>query len=122
MLQTLDAPAARYNELENYWAGTQPLAFLAPEARTALGNRLDRMVSNIPRVAVDSLAERLRVTGFIGADVWSEWLGNQMDQVSPVVHREALLLGRSYVIVWADGSGRPVIMPSRRIRFVTSRM
>lgn len=69
------------------------------------------MASNIPRLAVTALAERLRVTGFTGdaVDLWPDWIGNDLDQLSGVAHREALLLGDSYVIVWADGFGRPKV-------------
>ncbi|MFC9994674.1 phage portal protein [Nocardia sp. NPDC127526] len=101
-MQRLEAPAARYAELTAYYQGRQPLAFLSPEARTALGERFGRMASNIPRLAVNSLAERLRVTGFSGVDVWPDWLRNDLDQWAGVVHREALLYGNSYVTVWAD--------------------
>lgn len=109
LLQKLDEPVAKYAELERYYSGTQPLAFLSPESKAALGTRFGRMATNIPRVAVTSLTERLRVTGFTGADVWPDWLRNDLDQESVAAHREALLLGSSYVIVWADKFGRPKI-------------
>lgn len=107
MLQKLDEPAARYALLDRYYAGTQPLAYLAPEAKTALGDRFGRMASNIPRLAVTALAERLRLTGFSDAGLWTDWIRNDLDQTSAVAHREALLLGDSFVIVWADAAGRP---------------
>ena len=109
LLQRLNEPLARYAELDRYAEGKQPLAFLSPEAKIALGNRFGVMASNIPRLAVTALAERLRVTGFTGdaADVWPDWLRNDLDQTSGVAHREALLLGDSFVIVWADRFGRP---------------
>jgi hypothetical protein len=110
LLQRLDEPAARYAELDRYYTGTQALAFLSPEAKTALGNRFGRMASNIPRLAVTALAERLRITGFIGdPELWTDWLRNDLDQTSGVAHREALLLGDSFVIVWADRLGRPKV-------------
>ncbi len=109
LLQKIDEPAARYNDLDRYYAGVQPLAFLSPEARNALGDRFGRLATNLPRLAVTSLAERLRVTGFTGADVWPDWLRNDLDQESGIAHREALLLGASYVIVWADALGRPQV-------------
>lgn len=109
LLQKLDEPIARYSELEQYYTGTQPLAFLSPEAKEALGTRFGRMASNLPRLAVTSLSERLRVTGFTGADLWDDWLRNDMDQESATAHREALLLGSTYVIVWADRLGRPLV-------------
>lgn len=110
LLQRLDEPAGRYNELDLYYTGSQPLAFLSPEAKLALGSRFGRMASNIPRLAVTALAERLRITGFTGdAALWADWIRNDLDQTSGVAHREALLLGDSYVIVWADQFGRPKV-------------
>lgn len=109
LLQGLDEPAARYHQLDLYYRGEQPLAFLSPEAKTALGQRFGRMASNIPRLAVTALAERLRITGFSDAELWADWLRCDMDQQSHVAHREALLLGDSYVIVWADQFGQPKV-------------
>jgi len=111
LMQRLDEPAGRYNELNLYYRGEQPLAFLSPEAKTALGQRFGRMASNVPRLAVTALAERLRITGFSedAADLWPDWIRNDLDQLSGVAHREALLLGDSYVIVWADKLGRPKV-------------
>ena len=110
MMQRLSEPAARYAELDRYATGQQALAFLSPEARTALGNRFGVMASNIPRLAVTALAERLRITGFSGdAHVWADWIRCDLDQLSGVAHREALLLGDAYVIVWADRFGRPTV-------------
>ena len=111
LLQKLDEPIGTYSELDRYYAGRQALAYLAPEAKTALGNRFGRMASNIPRLAVTALSERLRITGFKTNDedslVWADWIRNNLDQHSGVVHREALTLGKSYVIVWVDEFGRP---------------
>lgn len=109
LMQKIEEPAARFADLDRYYTGTQPLAFLSPESRRALGDRFGRLATNLPRLAVTSLAERLRVTGFTGADVWPDWLRNDLDQDSGVAHREGLLFGASYVIVWADQFGRPKV-------------
>ncbi len=110
LLQRLDEPVALYTELDRYYSGNQPLAFLSPEAKSALGNRFGRMASNIPRLAVTAIAERLRITGFSGdADLWDDWIRNDLDQLSGLAHREALLLGDSYAMVWADQFGRPKV-------------
>ncbi|BAX92045.1 chromosome partitioning protein ParA [Mycobacterium shigaense] len=103
----LDRPQFRIAELERYFTGTQALAFLSPDQRTAL-DRFGRMASNIPRLAVTSLTERLRVSGFTGADVWRDWLANDLDQQSDIAHQEALTFGSSYVIVWGR-SGKPQV-------------
>ncbi|WP_418002161.1 phage portal protein [Mycobacterium sp. PDNC021] len=108
LLQTLDAPQAEFARLNRYYAGTQDLAFLAPESKKALGDRFSRMATNLPRLAVTSLAERLRVNGFDGpGDVWADWTANDLDQYSDLAHREALTLGSSYAVVWADAGGSP---------------
>lgn len=119
LLQRLDEPTARYTTLESYYAGRQPLAFLAPEAKAAIGSRFGVMASNVPRLAVTALAERLRVSGFRtggrpDAELWADWLRNDLDQMAPAAHREALLLGDSYVIVWADARGPRVTIESAR--------
>lgn len=108
LLQTLDGPQHRYTELDRYASGRQKLAYLSPEARIALP-ALNRIVSNVPGLAVTSLAERLRVTGFKGVDVWADWLANDLDQTSTVLHREALTFGDSYVICWARPDGSPLV-------------
>lgn len=108
LCQTLDLPQGRYAELERYASGRQALAYLSPEAKIALP-ALNRIVSNIPRLAVSSLAERLRIIGFKGTYVWPEWLANDLDQQSVVLHREALLFGDAYVICWARSDGSPLV-------------
>ena len=79
---------------------------------------------NVPRLLVNAVAERLRVTGFSGADakgLWAEWLANDLDQQAGVAHREALTLGAAYVIVWAntDGSPRVTVESPRQVAVVT---
>lgn len=122
LLQRLDEPLARYTHLDRYYDGKQPLAFLAPEAKIALGNRFTTMVSNIPRLAVTAIAERLRITGFLGdPELWTDWIRNDLDQLSGLAHREALLLGDSYVMVWADQLGRPkvTVESAKQVTIVT---
>ena len=90
-LQRLDEGKARHAELVAYYEGRQPLAFLSPEAREQLGSRLRAVSVNIPRLLVDTIAERLRVTGFSRPEVWPAWTANDMDTLAGVVHREALV-------------------------------
>ena len=63
-----------------------------------------------PRLVITSQAERLRITGWDGADaeaVWQAWQGNDLDLRSYQAHSEALLFGRSYAFVWANPDGSP---------------
>lgn len=114
LIQKIDADAGKFARLDTYYRGNSPMTYLSPEARQALGERFGTMGSNLCRLAVTSLAERLRVTGFTldGApaeDLWADWINNDLDQVASTAHREALILGSAFVIVWADGEGNPAI-------------
>ncbi len=107
LLQELDAPQGHFAELERYATGTQALAWVSPESRKALGNRLPRMASNIPRLAVCSLTERLRICGFSDPRAWELFTANDLDQIAAQAMYDALLFGTGYVLVWSQG-GRPV--------------
>ncbi|HIW29783.1 MAG TPA: phage portal protein [Candidatus Luteococcus avicola] len=110
-LQLIDNDAPRRARLNQYASGCQPLAFLAPEARVAIGNRFALVNSNVCRVAVNALVERLRITGFAGAEavqLWADWRRCDLDQSSPIAHREALILGEAFVLVWGVGN-TPVV-------------
>ncbi|OBK86629.1 hypothetical protein A5649_19485 [Mycolicibacter heraklionensis] len=76
LLAELDAPQHHYGTLRLYAEGRQPLAFLSPESRKALNNRLCRMSVNVPALAVSSLAERLRITGFDDPAAWAAFVAS----------------------------------------------
>lgn len=109
LLQKVDERAAVHSTLNAYASGTQALTYLAPEIRTQLSNRLSRVAVNVPRLLVDSLVERLRVVGFEGVDVWTDWRRNGLVELAPVAHREALVLGDAFAIVWARPDGSPLV-------------
>lgn len=109
LLRKLEDSQPAYRELNLYARGEQPLAYLAPEARVALGNRFGRIASNIPALAVRSIAERLRITGFQGVDVWSTWTQQDMEELAQLAIKESLTLGQSFLLVWVDDAGEPTI-------------
>ncbi len=107
MLQLLDGPQPRLHHLERYYRGTSPkLAYLSAEAKRNLA-KFEVLSANLCRVAVLALQERLRVSGFTGNNAaWPLWLQSDFDQLSATVHRDALLYGQTYVLVWLDKRGR----------------
>lgn len=109
LTKALDAPVGRYKMLDAYWYGRQPLAFIAPEQRKLLGERMGRLVANIPRLTVLSIADRLKVQSFDGVDISQEWEANDMPQHSGTLFKEALLLGAAYVLVSTNPDGSPRI-------------
>lgn len=111
MFAVLDERLASLSDNERYYSAQQPLAFMSQAAKDA--TKMSRMATNIPRLAVTALAERLRVTGLTGSpELWNDWLANDLDQESAIVHREALALGAAYVIVWGSGNTPTVSVES----------
>lgn len=106
LLAELDKPQGHYGVLRLYAEGRQPLAFLSTESRKALDNRLCRMSVNIPALAVSSLTERLRITGFSDPAAWDAFTANDLDQLAAQVHADALTYRQGFVLVWAK-NGRP---------------
>lgn len=113
----LDMTYPKLTRLDQYWRGEQPSAFLAPQSKEALGDRLGLLAVNYPRLVVTSLAERLQVTGFRldgpesqpDDEIWRVWRRNGMDDAAAQAHTDALAYGSSFVIVWAGSNGRPVV-------------
>ncbi len=113
----LDATGPKLARLDSYWCGEQPAAFLSQTSREALGDKFRLMSVNFPRLAVESLAERLRVTGFRidgpdsepDAGLWQVWRRNRMEDAAAQAHTDALVYGRSFVIVWAGANGQPLV-------------
>lgn len=106
----LDAADQRMHYFDRYYEGTQPLAFLAPEVEAQVGDRLSSLVINWPRAIVDSVQRRCTVEGFrlgsggaVDDDLWALWTGSDMPMWARMNHVDALVHGRSYVSVWADG-------------------
>ncbi|MFH9977936.1 phage portal protein [Streptomyces sp. NPDC017179] len=93
-------------DLNRYYEGQQPLAYLHPELLEELGEQLRQVVINWPRLVVDALEERLDVEGFRYADdeqaaedLWAIWQANGMDEQSQMGHVDALTMRRSFLVV-----------------------
>lgn len=111
----------RLNKLDSYWKGEQAAAFLSPKSSAAIGDRLRSLCVNYPRLAVTSIADRLRLTGFIigdarepDAELWKLWRRNGMVEGQNEAIKDALVYGRGYVVVWAGPYGPRITVESPR--------
>lgn len=102
--------------MDAYLTGTAPLQWLAPEIAESTQGRLRSMAVGWPRLVVSAIEERLNVEGFRVAGsqqpdpgLWQVWQANNMDEESQKAHVDALIYGRSYVLVWVDERGAPRI-------------
>jgi len=104
--------------LNNYYEGCQPLAYLHPELQAELGEQLQQVVINWPRLVVDAVEERLDVTGFRlpnaesgDTEMWRVWTANGMAGQSQQGRIDALVMRRSFIFVGAnpDDDDTPLI-------------
>lgn len=94
---------------DQYYAGTQPLSFLAPEVQMQVGDRLRSLNVNWGRKIVDSVAQRTYVEGFglgdggvADVDLWRLWQANGLDEWGQMAHVDTLIHGRSFMSVWGN--------------------
>lgn len=121
------ALANGYARFRRYAMGDQDLAFATPKYAETFGLLFKEMAYNRMNGVVDAHADRLHLERFatgdeatdaIAAEIWSR---NRMDERAGEVHREALLAGDAYIIVWpetgdpfgADDGVFPTLWPQR---------
>ena len=106
------AQRADMDRAQRYLNGEQPMGWIDEDMLRQLKGRIGPLNVNLCRVSVESLTQRLRVTGFrsspgevVDRQLATLWQRNNMDEQSQLVHAEALTLGRSYFMVWTNSSG-----------------
>lgn len=116
LLARLDQQLPAVKVADDYYAGTQPLSFLAPEITEHVGDRLAPLVINWPRTIVDSVQRRMYVEGFrlgrgreADAEMWDLWQANDLDEWSQLGQVDALVHARSFMLVWGNEDGVPII-------------
>lgn len=117
----LASDQARMQALDLYFTGNHPL----PEGHRRhreIFKRLQRLArTNYVGLVVESVRERLHVEGFRagGGDqeqdkaAWARWQAASLDADSGLVHLDALIFARSYVLVGPnpDDEQHPIITP-----------
>jgi hypothetical protein len=116
--------------LSLYYEGEQPLKYMAAALEEEFGERLTALVINWPQMAVQAYENRLDVEGFrlpgqgkADEDLWRMWQVNSLDEESSLAHLEALINGRSYVIVGEneDDPENPIISVEHPTQVTTYR-
>lgn len=117
LLNDLEAQRARVSLRERRYRGDLTLKY----ASTEIADRdIKRFAVNLNRIAVDAVAERMRVKGLtvttpggrdMGPAAWKTWTRSNLDQLLQPFLVDVLALGSAYLMVWTDPSGRAVITP-----------
>lgn len=112
----------RYRLQRAYYVGDHRMGFARERFSSVFGALFQTVADNLCPAVVDSIVDRLNVTGFQSAQTavtspvakraWELWEQNLMGQRANEVHREALTTGDGFAIVWPDPRTRsPVIWP-----------
>jgi len=110
---SLDNDRPQLTKFDSYFHANQPLNALREDVRRALGNRLAPVCINWARIAVCAKEERLDIEGFrapsrtdLERELWRIWQANGLDETSSQAHVDALVYGRSFIMVWAGTDPR----------------
>lgn len=123
LLRDLNDRRGRYEQLQEYYLGTQPVPYTAAKAiRDAYRRLMQTSKTNFAELVVEAVRERMMPmafrTGASGddtgdAEAWRIWQSNSLDADCDLVHTPQLAMGAAYVIVGPvdDDIGAPVITP-----------
>ncbi len=124
LAKQLGEDASALKRFNDYYLGRHPLAFASDRFQDAFGGMFGAFADNWCPLVVDSLRQRLHVTGFRfpppdnadgqpgdpggpnvadpakgDREAWDMWQGNFLDADSDVGHTDAMVFGRSFVSV-----------------------
>lgn len=134
--------SSHYARNERYYRGDHDLAFATEKFANAFGSLFREFALNLCPAICDAVTDKLRITGFSVADTGGGaivkegvfgvgrtlpdsrvsvphsdceriWDVNRMHLRSGQLHKEALINGDAYIIVWPDASGRAAMYPNR---------
>lgn len=108
VLKHLRARKGAYDLYRDYYAGVHRLAFTTDKWRSEFGTMVKGVADNQCPKVVDTLVDRLEITGFTGgqeAAAAAVWKDNRLDLRSGEVHTEACKQGDAFMLVWPGPSG-----------------
>lgn len=107
-----------YARYDSYYDGDHALA-LSDQVRNIFATLFKGLRYNLCPSVVDTLADRLIITGFTVEDNLKEvvetlWASRRMQSKADMVHSDAIRRGDAYVVVWPGLDGQPAIYPQSR--------
>jgi hypothetical protein len=98
------------NQWEDYYTGKLNLALASEKWRKEFASRFPEWTTNFMALVVDKHRERLAVQGIrygvdeeADDDSWEWWQRQHMDAEAVKLHRESLVKGISYALLWPEG-------------------
>lgn len=113
LLRKIDARAPSIAKLHRYYDGDHDKPPLPSDCSRDMKELREHCTLNLCSLVVDAPIERLAVQGFQfgeeakdALDVWHKiWQANRLDADSDLVHMEALIARRAFVLVWPTDDG-----------------
>ena len=112
--------------MDAYYDNRQPLAYLSDEVKASIQGRLLPLNISWGSLCLDSISERLDVSGFKTPDgkpdesLWTMWQDNDLDEANQLVINDSLIYGRGYALCWDEtGSGTPLITVESPLECIT---
>lgn len=111
------ASRRRIDLLEDYYRGRHRTMWNSADYRAVFARMAAEFRLNLCPVVVDTLADRLQITGWQTTDdkpadtATRLWRDGRLDIQSGGVHRDTMVRADGYLIVWQDDAGNPVIVP-----------
>lgn len=107
-VRDISARNAAGSRFLDYYEGRHKLAFATSKFNQAFGDLFRAFADNYCRPVVNATMDRLTVTGFqaeggdttVAEAAWQLWQTNRMDLHAMNLHRQALIWGCGYVLVW----------------------
>lgn len=107
-----------YHRARRYYQGAHQRMIDNERLKNIFGRLFRDFRLNLCKPVVDSLVDRLQVSGFStgeneeqnALDVWKR---NHMARRAGQVHLEAIMAGDAYVLVWPNEMNRPTLYPHR---------
>lgn len=103
-------------KLEKYFRGEQPLNYATKAWKEANAEQYAGFSDNWSAPVVNAESERIDYTGMsfasgkdAGNTLHEHWMRNEMDMQSSQGFVTTLTTGRSFVIVWGDRDGAPIV-------------
>lgn len=103
------APEAE--KMHSYYQGEQDLPLDVSQLKSKFGVTFAEFRDNLARPIIDSAETRIRIQDIDNADAVEVWRRNELEAESKLVHTDALVMGRAYVIVLPDDDGEPGVYP-----------
>jgi hypothetical protein len=125
-LDSLKARAGKYVLYRDYYQGTHELMIDADRRKTLFGRMFAELHMNLCSPVVDSLVDRLQISGFSDSstqpdgkknaevqDAFDLWKRNRMPRRAGQLHLEAVSGGDAYLIVWPNRKGEATFYPQK---------